>query len=132
MSLAHWDRLKYSRYERMKPDRNHLLAAGARTVPEVKEKEVPPHHQWTPYAGPVIWTGPEGSRDYRPRLFKDWQLLGIGADSPEKTLSATYISRAPIDTPFGKPRTELIGEIGWFYREYKTCIRRAFPAELDR
>lgn len=133
MSLSHWDKIKYDQYENNKPDRNHALAEGGRKVTVDNPKpEVKPHNEWTPYAGPVMWTGPDGTRDFRPRLFKDWQPLGIGDVSPEKTLSATYISRALDDQPFGKPRRDMIGEIGWFYKNYRHAIIPSFPESMER
>ncbi|XP_045177059.2 uncharacterized protein LOC123537414 [Mercenaria mercenaria] len=133
MSLPYWDKVKYGQYENTRPDRNHALAEGGRKVKDDDQKqEVKPHNEWTPYAGPVVWTGPDGDRDFRPRLFKDWQLLGIGDVSSEKTLSATYISRAPQDQPFGKPRNEMIGEIGWFYKNYEHAIIPSIPEYMER
>lgn len=58
MDLPYWDRVKYNQYESTRMDRNHLLAGAARKVKdEYKKLEVKPHNEWTPYAGPVIWTG---------------------------------------------------------------------------
>jgi hypothetical protein len=58
MSLSHWDKIKYDQYENDKPDRNHALAEGGRKVTVDNPKpEVKPHNEWTPYAGPVMWTG---------------------------------------------------------------------------
>lgn len=75
---------------------------------------VPLHHRWTPYVGPVVWTGPNGDRHHRLKIDHNWQLLGVGEVSPEKTLSCTYLSRALPSDPFPSPRGSLIGEIGWF------------------
>lgn len=88
--------------------------------------------KWTDFLHLIFFTGPDGDRDFRPKLFKDWQQLGIGDVSPEKTLSATYISRAPSDQPFGKQRNEIIGEIGWFYKNYEHAIKPSYQVFMER
>jgi hypothetical protein len=57
MSLPYWDRVKYGQSEHIPPDRNHVLAAAGRHIKVEEEKKVEPHHEWTPYAGPLLWTG---------------------------------------------------------------------------
>ena len=59
--------------------------------------------------------GPDGDRHHRLKVEHDWQVIGTGEDSPEKTLSCTYLSRALPSDPFPTPRGTLIGEIGWFH-----------------
>ncbi|KAL4224600.1 hypothetical protein ACF0H5_015299 [Mactra antiquata] len=129
MALNVWDRAKYAESNNEK-DRIEILAKSRHQ--EQPPPEVEPHHQWAPYAGSLLWTGPDGNRDYRPKLFNDWQVLGIGDNSPEKTLSSTYISRAPADQPFGRSRSEMIGEIGWFYKNYSHTVDRVYPEYMER
>ena len=76
-------------------------------------------------------TGPDGTRHHRLKVFSDWQVTGTGEASPEKTLSCTYLSRAPQSDPFPSPRGSLIGEIGWF-NDKLGYIKRTPPIVIPR
>ncbi|WAR03186.1 hypothetical protein MAR_009744 [Mya arenaria] len=132
MSLKHWDRMQYGRTLTDRPDPLHALHEAGRRLPEEPAEQVPPHHEWTPYKGPLVWTGPDSNRNYRPHQCRDWQSLGVGELSAEKTLSATYIRRAPDDQPFPSTRAGAMGEIGWFYKDFSHSIRPSRPANLNR
>ncbi|XP_019959374.2 protein SPMIP2 [Paralichthys olivaceus] len=61
----------------------------------------------------MIFTGPDGIGDYRPRSnYFPW-YIGEGASSPEATGDLGYLSRAAPHAPSPRPRQSYVGEVGW-------------------
>ncbi|XP_056626165.1 uncharacterized protein C4orf45 [Triplophysa dalaica] len=61
----------------------------------------------------VLFTGPDGVGDYRPRLDYFPRSIGIGALSPDATRDLEYLFRAaPQSTP-PLPKHCYTGEVGW-------------------
>ncbi|XP_069028008.1 protein SPMIP2 [Embiotoca jacksoni] len=61
----------------------------------------------------MIFTGPDGVGDYRPRSNYSPRYVGVGAASPEATGDLGYLSRAALhDHPLA-PRQSYVGEVGW-------------------
>lgn len=56
MALNVWDRIKYSESPD-KQKRIDTLAAGTRKQQETSHDKIEPHNEWTPYSGPLLWTG---------------------------------------------------------------------------
>nr|XP_046262494.1 uncharacterized protein C4orf45 [Scatophagus argus]XP_046262495.1 uncharacterized protein C4orf45 [Scatophagus argus] len=61
----------------------------------------------------MIFTGPDGIGDYRPRSnYFPW-YIGVGASSPETTSDVSYLYRAAPHAPPPTPRRGYVGEVGW-------------------
>lgn len=76
---------------------------------------------WTdePWRGRVLYTGPDGNCDYRVSVGPEHRYVGIGTMSLEGTSEVDYIWRAAPGTPFPRPKTAGVGEIGWCVPEYQ-------------
>ncbi|XP_041365463.1 uncharacterized protein LOC121380626 [Gigantopelta aegis] len=98
-------------------DRRQSQTSSSET--SVKSANIPAHHKWMPYTGPVVFTGPSGLRDYRASTFDGYQAIGIGARSEESTAEVSYINRTAPGQMFQKPKNRQIGEIGWEYETFK-------------
>ncbi|XP_054648454.1 uncharacterized protein C4orf45 isoform X2 [Dunckerocampus dactyliophorus] len=61
----------------------------------------------------MIFTGPDGIGDYRPRSNHSAQYVGVGSLSPEATGDLTYLWRAAPNTPPPLPKQAYVGEVGW-------------------
>merc|ERR1711936_473942 len=74
-------------------------------------------HDWTAMtanvSGPVLFTGPNGLRDYRAQVATDQSMVGVGDKSHEFTSDLAYLSRPPPNTSFPLAKNGRIGEIGW-------------------
>lgn len=70
---------------------------------------------WTdePWKGRVLYTGPDGNCDHRVSVVPERRYVGIGTMSGEGTSETDYLWRAAPRTPFPRPRTGRVGEIGW-------------------
>ncbi|KAK2904443.1 protein SPMIP2 [Channa argus] len=64
----------------------------------------------------ILFTGPDGIGDYRPRLNYFSQHIGVGASSPEATGDLSYLFRAAPQAPLPMPRKSHVGEVGWGWR----------------
>ncbi|CAB1456372.1 unnamed protein product [Pleuronectes platessa] len=61
----------------------------------------------------MIFTGPDGIGDYRPRSNYFPLHIGEGASSPEATGDLSYLCRAGPSAPPPRPRQSYVGEVGW-------------------
>ncbi|XP_035016547.2 uncharacterized protein C4orf45 [Hippoglossus stenolepis] len=61
----------------------------------------------------MIFTGPDGIGDYRPRSNYFPRHIGEGASSPEATGDLSYLCRAAPCAPPPMPRQSYVGEVGW-------------------
>uniref|UniRef100_A0A3Q3VUI8 Uncharacterized protein n=1 Tax=Mola mola TaxID=94237 RepID=A0A3Q3VUI8_MOLML len=61
----------------------------------------------------MIFTGPDGVGDYRPRSNYFPQSVGVGASSPEATGDLGYLWRAAPNASYPAPRRSYVGEVGW-------------------
>ncbi|XP_037117624.1 uncharacterized protein C4orf45 isoform X2 [Syngnathus acus] len=57
----------------------------------------------------IIFTGPDGIGDYRPR-FNQSPYVGVGALSPGATSNLSYLWRAAPDAPPPLPKNGYVGE----------------------
>ncbi|XP_043982822.1 uncharacterized protein C4orf45 [Gambusia affinis] len=67
----------------------------------------------TQYGQRILFTGPDGIGDYRPRSNYFPLYIGVGATSPEATSDLSYLCRAAPDAPPPAPRQSFVGEVGW-------------------
>ncbi|XP_053734642.1 uncharacterized protein C4orf45 homolog isoform X2 [Synchiropus splendidus] len=63
--------------------------------------------------GRVIFTGPDGVGDYRPRSGSIPRFIGEGSTSCETTGDLQYLTRAAPGAPSPAPRACHVGEVGW-------------------
>jgi hypothetical protein len=63
-------------------------------------------------ASPLL-PGPDGLRPYRLRVEDEHRYVGIGTMSPEGSSEINYMWNSPKNTPHQRPRTAMVGEIGW-------------------
>ncbi|KAM9740880.1 protein SPMIP2 [Menidia menidia] len=61
----------------------------------------------------MIFTGPDGIGDYRPRPNDFSRYVGAGAPSPGATGDLGYLCRAAPRAPPPMPRQSYVGEVGW-------------------
>ncbi|XP_049898439.1 uncharacterized protein C4orf45 [Epinephelus moara] len=61
----------------------------------------------------MIFTGPDGIGDYRPRSNYFPRYIGAGASSPEATGDLGYLCQAAPHAPPPLPRQSWVGEVGW-------------------
>ncbi|XP_062856065.1 protein SPMIP2 [Trichomycterus rosablanca] len=61
----------------------------------------------------IIFTGPDGIGDYRPRLGDFHHSVGIGALSPEATKDLNYLFRAAPCAPPLLSKNFYVGGVGW-------------------
>ncbi|KAL3877719.1 hypothetical protein ACJMK2_035384 [Sinanodonta woodiana] len=66
-----------------------------------------------PWKGRVLYTGPCGVTDHRVRVEPENRYIGIGTMSREGSSEVSYLWRAAPNTPFPRPKTSRVGEIGW-------------------
>ncbi|XP_034545625.1 uncharacterized protein C4orf45 [Notolabrus celidotus] len=65
------------------------------------------------YGQRMIFTGPDGIGDYRPRSnYFPW-YIGVGVSSPEATGDLSYLCRAAPHAPHPAARHSHVGEVGW-------------------
>ncbi|XP_047441388.1 uncharacterized protein C4orf45 [Mugil cephalus] len=65
------------------------------------------------YGQRMVFTGPDGIGDYRPRSNYFPGNIGVGATSPEATGDLSYLCRAaPLSHP-PMSRQSYVGEVGW-------------------
>ncbi|XP_031173051.1 uncharacterized protein C4orf45 [Sander lucioperca] len=61
----------------------------------------------------MIFTGPDGIGDYRPRSNYFPRYIGAGASSPEATGDLSYLCQATPHAPPPTPKQGYVGEVGW-------------------
>nr|XP_040028627.1 uncharacterized protein C4orf45 isoform X1 [Gasterosteus aculeatus aculeatus] len=61
----------------------------------------------------MLFTGPGGIGDYRPRSNYFPRSIGVGASSPEATGDLSYLCQAAPDAPPPTPKHGRVGEVGW-------------------
>ncbi|KAJ4946536.1 hypothetical protein JOQ06_024201 [Pogonophryne albipinna] len=61
----------------------------------------------------MIFTGPDGIGDYRPRSNYFPRYIGVGASSAEATGDLRYLCRGATHVPPPMPRQGYVGEVGW-------------------
>ncbi|XP_056294866.1 uncharacterized protein C4orf45 homolog [Pseudoliparis swirei] len=63
----------------------------------------------------MLFTGPGGIGDYRPRSSYPPRSVGAGVSSPDATTAGDlgYLCRAAPDAPPPMPRQGYVGEVGW-------------------
>ncbi|XP_069124339.1 protein SPMIP2-like isoform X1 [Argopecten irradians] len=66
-----------------------------------------------PWRGRMLFTGPDANRDHRVTVDQEHRHIGIGTMSAEGTGEADYIWRAGAQTPHPRPRSRMVGEVGW-------------------
>ncbi|GFO41719.1 histone-lysine N-methyltransferase SETMAR [Plakobranchus ocellatus] len=100
-----------------------------------RASEQAPEHKWTPYSGPVLFTGPSGLRDYRANVTTFQQAVGEGDRSNEFTSDLSYLNRDPPGSRFPLAKNGRINEIGGPVEHFKIdqCINAArYCSTLDR
>ncbi|XP_029917287.1 uncharacterized protein C4orf45 [Myripristis murdjan] len=70
----------------------------------------------TPRGQRIIFTGPDGIGDYRPRSYDFPHHIGVGNPSPESTGDLGYLSRAAPGAPPLLPKQSYVGGIGWAWQ----------------
>ncbi|KAL3841334.1 hypothetical protein ACJMK2_019495 [Sinanodonta woodiana] len=88
-------------------------------APTQRELPTPSHQSWRAFQGPVLFTGPNGSRDHRVAVQSDFQMVGIGARSREITSQISYLNRDAPGASFPKAKNGQVGEIGWPVETFK-------------
>ncbi|XP_017272930.1 uncharacterized protein C4orf45 [Kryptolebias marmoratus] len=71
----------------------------------------------------MIFTGPDGIRDYRPRSNYFPLYVGVGATSPEATTDLSYLWRAAPHSRPPLPRRRYVGEVGWGWQHNQLLNR---------
>ncbi|XP_040904588.1 uncharacterized protein C4orf45 [Toxotes jaculatrix] len=61
----------------------------------------------------MIFTGPDGIGDYKPRSNYFPPYTGVGISSPEATGDLSYLCRAAPHAPPPMPKQSHVGEVGW-------------------
>ncbi|XP_012726260.2 uncharacterized protein C4orf45 [Fundulus heteroclitus] len=75
------------------------------------------------YGQRILFTGPDGIGDYRPRSNYLPLYVGVGSTSPEATSDLSYLCRAAPDAPPPAPRQSCVGEVGWGW-QYNQLLNR--------
>ncbi|XP_026213929.1 uncharacterized protein C4orf45 isoform X2 [Anabas testudineus] len=65
------------------------------------------------YGQRILFTGPDGIGDYRPRADYFPGYIGVGTSTPEATGDLSYLCRAAPNAPPLMPRQSYVGEVGW-------------------
>ncbi|XP_019742999.1 uncharacterized protein C4orf45 [Hippocampus comes] len=63
----------------------------------------------------IIFTGPDGIGDYRPR-FNQPPYTGVGILTPEASSDLSYLWRAAPHAPPPLPKQAYVGEVGWCWQ----------------
>jgi hypothetical protein len=80
----------------------------------------------------ALFIGPNGKRDHKVSVSRDYQMVGSGDRSPEITSQLSYLNRPPPGAKFPKAKNGQVGEIGWLYETFRivkgiwytvTCVR---------
>ncbi|XP_050984257.1 uncharacterized protein C4orf45 [Labeo rohita] len=76
----------------------------------------------------ILFTGPDGIGDFRPRLDYFPRSIGIGPLSPDATSDLNYLFRPASHATPPLPRHSYVGEVGWGL-QYSTLLNR--PAVIN-
>ncbi|XP_026186606.1 uncharacterized protein C4orf45 [Mastacembelus armatus] len=79
--------------------------------------------EWPQYGQRIIFTGPDGTGDYRPRSNYFPRYIGVGTSSPEATGDLSYLCRAAPHAPPPMPKQSHVGEVGWGW-QYNQLLNR--------
>ncbi|XP_026136501.1 uncharacterized protein C4orf45 [Carassius auratus] len=71
----------------------------------------------------ILFTGPDGIGDFRPRLDYFPRSIGIGPLSPDATSDLSYLFRCAPDAIPPLPKHCYVGEVGWGL-QYSTALNR--------
>ncbi|XP_030252113.1 uncharacterized protein C4orf45 isoform X2 [Sparus aurata] len=86
----------------------------------------------TPSGQRMIFTGPDGIGDYRPRSYDFPQYIGVGASSsPEATGDLGYLWRAAPHAPPPPPRQSCVGEVGWCWQYNQLLNSRTLLSNMQ-
>ncbi|XP_066487771.1 protein SPMIP2 isoform X2 [Tiliqua scincoides] len=76
----------------------------------------------------IIFTGPNGTGDYRTNLGDYTFYIGSRTSPKEGTSEALYLWRpAPMNRPPWRRKDAVVGEIGWGVEEYGPLLQSGFP-----
>ncbi|KAG7517279.1 hypothetical protein JOB18_003422 [Solea senegalensis] len=79
----------------------------------------------------MIFTGPNGVGDYRPRSGYFPLYIGVGDVSPEATGDLAYLWRAAPNAPPPKPKQGYVGEIGWGWKHSQLLNRGTLHSNVQ-
>nr|XP_020478477.1 uncharacterized protein C4orf45 homolog [Monopterus albus] len=79
----------------------------------------------------IIFTGPDGIGDYRPRSNYFPFYIGVGASSPEATGDLSYLWRAATHAPPPMPKQSYVGEVGWGWQYNQLLNSRTLFSNLQ-
>ncbi|XP_041845988.1 uncharacterized protein C4orf45 [Melanotaenia boesemani] len=79
----------------------------------------------------MIFTGPDGVGDYRPRSNYFSQYIGVGSTSPETTGDLSYLCRAAPNTHPIMPRQSYVGEVGWGWQHNQLLNRGTLLSNMQ-
>ncbi|XP_062282113.1 protein SPMIP2 [Scomber scombrus] len=85
-----------------------------------------PHHGQR-----MIFTGPDGIGDYRPRSNYFPRYIGVGASSPEATGDLSFLCRAAPHAPPLLPRQSFVGEVGWGWQYNQLLNSRTLLSDMQ-
>ncbi|XP_067313325.1 protein SPMIP2 [Pseudorasbora parva] len=71
----------------------------------------------------ILFTGPDGTGDFRPRLDYFPRSIGIGLSSPDATSDLNYLFRPAAHATPPLPKHRCTGEVGWGL-QYSTALNR--------
>ncbi|XP_036933279.1 uncharacterized protein C4orf45 isoform X2 [Acanthopagrus latus] len=80
----------------------------------------------------MIFTGPDGIGDYRPRSNYFPRYIGVGASSsPEATGDLSYLWRAAPQARPPLPRQSCVGEVGWCWQYNQLLNSRTLHSNMQ-
>ncbi|XP_074530626.1 protein SPMIP2 isoform X2 [Halichoeres trimaculatus] len=79
----------------------------------------------------MIFTGPDGIGDYRPRSDYFPRYIGVGASSPGATGDLSYLCRAAPHAAPAAPRQSFVGEVGWGWQYNQLLNRGALQSNMQ-
>ncbi|XP_034037985.1 uncharacterized protein C4orf45 [Thalassophryne amazonica] len=79
----------------------------------------------------MIFTGPGGVGDYRPRSNYFPGYIGIGATSPQATSDLSYLFRSAPHGPSPGPKHSHVGEVGWGWQYNQLLNREALHSNMQ-
>ncbi|XP_048032669.1 uncharacterized protein LOC125259232 [Megalobrama amblycephala] len=90
----------------------------------VQQDTTPSHADRETQSGQrMLFTGPDGIGDFRPRLDYFPRSIGIGPLSPDATSDLNYLFRPAADASPSLPKHRCTGEVGWGL-QYSTALNR--------
>ncbi|KAK9963347.1 hypothetical protein ABG768_006539 [Culter alburnus] len=90
----------------------------------VQQDTTPSHADRETQSGQrMLFTGPDGIGDFRPRLDYFPRSIGIGPLSPDATSDLNYLFRPAAHASPSLPKHRCTGEVGWGL-QYSTALNR--------